>query len=74
MHEDDHHAADDEHDSGFHATLGGYVVGFVLSVILTAIPFWLVMGNVFESTTATIIVILAFARCRSSSTWCTSCT
>ncbi len=57
----DSHGADDEHDSGFHATLGGYVMGFVLSVVLTAIPFWLVMGKVFESTTVTIITILALA-------------
>ena len=26
----------------------GYVTGFVLSVILTAIPFWLVMGDVLD--------------------------
>ncbi|MFT3761635.1 MAG: cytochrome o ubiquinol oxidase subunit IV [Pseudoxanthomonas sp.] len=39
----------------------GYATGFVLSVILTAIPFWLVMGNVFASSTTTAIVIMAFA-------------
>src|SRR5262249_6650791 len=39
----------------------GYVTGFVLSVILTAIPFWMVMGNVFEKPSTTAIVILAFA-------------
>ena len=39
---------------GSHGTVKGYVTGFVLSVILTAIPFWLVMGKVFDepSTTA----------------------
>jgi cytochrome o ubiquinol oxidase operon protein cyoD len=33
----------------------------VLSVILTAIPFWLVMSKVFEKSSTTAIVILAFA-------------
>jgi cytochrome o ubiquinol oxidase operon protein cyoD len=35
-------------------------VGFVLSVILTAIPFALVMGNVFNNSVTTAVVILAF--------------
>lgn len=55
-HHDDHHEG-----SGPHATFKGYMTGFVLSVILTAIPFWLVMGNVFEKPSNTIMVILAFA-------------
>lgn len=56
----DHH--DDHHDAeGPHVTLKEYVTGFVLAVILTVIPFWLVMGNVFESTTTTVMIILAFA-------------
>ena len=49
-----------EHDT-LHITVGGYVTGFVLSVILTAIPFWLVMGKVLESPTVTTFVILALA-------------
>ena len=44
-----------------HITVGGYVTGFVLSVILTAIPFWLVMGKVFANPTVTTFVILGFA-------------
>lgn len=46
----DHHQ--DPHGSGageIHATFNGYMTGFVLSVILTAIPFWLVMGDVLAS-------------------------
>ena len=58
------HDSDDEldhdHDT-LHITFGGYMTGFVLSVILTAIPFWLVMGKVFENTTVTTFVILGFA-------------
>ena len=53
---DDHgHLDGHGHD---HGTFGGYVTGFVLSVILTAIPFWLVMGNVIESKTVTIAAIM----------------
>jgi cytochrome o ubiquinol oxidase subunit IV len=48
------------HDT-LHITVGGYVTGFVLSVILTAIPFWLVMGKVLPSPTATTFVILGLA-------------
>lgn len=29
-----------------HGSLRGYLTGFLLSVILTAIPFWLVMAHV----------------------------
>ena len=46
---------------GAHGTFRGYVTGFVLSVILTAIPFWLVMGNVLDDTLRTSIVIMALA-------------
>jgi cytochrome o ubiquinol oxidase subunit IV len=49
-----------EHDT-LHITVGGYVTGFVLSVILTAIPFWLVMGRVLESSTVTTFIILGLA-------------
>jgi cytochrome o ubiquinol oxidase operon protein cyoD len=55
------HAAHDHHDDiGYHATVKGYAVGFLLSVVLTAIPFWLVMGKVLPAS-ATGVVILAFA-------------
>ena len=35
----------DSHVEGGHGSLRDYVIGFVLSVILTAIPFWLVMAR-----------------------------
>jgi cytochrome o ubiquinol oxidase subunit IV len=61
-HHDDHHAHADHHgDDGYHATIKGYVVGFLLSVVLTAIPFWLVMGKALPSSGATAVAILAFA-------------
>ena len=59
LHHDDH--GDHHEGSGPHATFKGYMTGFVLSVILTAIPFWIVMGNVFEKPSTTIMVVLAFA-------------
>ena len=56
-HHDDHHGD----DGGYHATVEGYLVGFLLSVVLTAIPFWLVMGQVMSSPKVTAFVILGFA-------------
>jgi cytochrome o ubiquinol oxidase operon protein cyoD len=44
-----------------HGTFRSYMTGFILSVVLTAIPFWLVMGNVLDDTPLTSIVIMAFA-------------
>lgn len=41
-----------------HGTFRGYVTGFVLSVILTAIPFWLVMGNVIEDRGLMVFLIM----------------
>ena len=57
------HAADHEHhdDTGYHATIKGYATGFLLSVLLTAIPFWFVMGHVVPSPRLTAVLILAFA-------------
>lgn len=59
-HGDDHghHGHDDHAD---HGSLKSYTIGFILSVILTAIPFWLVMGNVFENSNTTAFIILGFA-------------
>jgi len=58
-HQHDH---EDAHGGGAsHATLRGYLTGFLLSVVLTAIPFWLVMGKVFTQPGTTAAVILAFA-------------
>jgi len=42
-------------------TLRGYVTGFVLAAILTAIPFWLVMSDIFDNKTVTALAIMAFA-------------
>jgi cytochrome o ubiquinol oxidase subunit IV len=59
----DGHKQSDDHgeDGASHSTFKGYMTGFVLAVILTAIPFYLVMGKVFSSSTTTAVVVLGFA-------------
>ena len=55
--------AHDHHHEGGHAhgTFSSYMLGFVLSVVLTAIPFWLVMSGALPSKQVTALVIMAFA-------------
>ena len=48
-------------DAQAHGSRRGYLTGFVLAVILTVIPFWLVMGEVLEDRTLTALVIFACA-------------
>ena len=57
-----HHEHDHDGHTSFvtHYAMKDYAIGFVLSLILTAIPFWLVMGNVLPSET-TKYVIMGFA-------------
>ncbi|MCJ8138394.1 cytochrome o ubiquinol oxidase subunit IV [Falsirhodobacter halotolerans] len=56
-HTDGHH----DHDAHAHGSFGSYMTGFVLSVILTVIPFWLVMGEVLDSRVATILIVTVLA-------------
>ena len=44
-----------------HGSFKGYVTGFVLAAVLTAIPFWLVMGDVIGDSRITGLVVMAFA-------------
>jgi cytochrome o ubiquinol oxidase operon protein cyoD len=48
-------------DNEPHGTLQGYVIGFLLSAVLTAIPFWLLMGDVSWSKQVIAFVIVGFA-------------
>lgn len=48
-------------DHGSHGTMGSYMIGFGLSVILTAIPFWLVMSGVLGNPQLTGFIIMGFA-------------
>ena len=59
------HEAHHDHGHGHgheasHGTFKSYMTGFVLSVILTAIPFWLVMGKVFDNHATTVALIMIF--------------
>jgi cytochrome o ubiquinol oxidase operon protein cyoD len=63
-HHGDAHAAHAEHGHGEshgHGSLTGYLIGFGLSVVLTAIPFWLVMTGVLENAQATGFAIMILA-------------
>jgi cytochrome o ubiquinol oxidase subunit IV len=44
-----------------HGTLKGYLTGFVLAVILTVIPFWLVMARPIADPTVTALLLMALA-------------
>ena len=44
-----------------HGSFRDYVIGFVLSIILTAIPFWLVMSEALGDKQVTALVVMAFA-------------
>ncbi|MGV1790002.1 cytochrome o ubiquinol oxidase subunit IV [Rhizobium lusitanum] len=55
-HGHDHHGG---HEAA-HGTFKSYMTGFVLSVILTAIPFWLVMGKVFSDPAVTGAIVMIF--------------
>jgi cytochrome o ubiquinol oxidase operon protein cyoD len=59
----EHHTHHDSHghDESGHGSLKSYATGFLLSVILTAIPFWMVMSHVFASSGTTAFVILGIA-------------
>ena len=57
----DAHTDHDGHERHPQGSLNGYLIGFGLSVVLTAIPFWLVMADVLDNKIATAISIMAFA-------------
>ncbi len=56
-----HHPDPVHGDEPAHGSRKGYLTGFGLSVILTAIPFWLVMSGVLSSSTATAVIVLLLA-------------
>lgn len=55
-HDHDHHPGGEAHGS-----LKGYLTGFFLSVVLTAIPFWLVMAHVFADSRVTALAVMGLA-------------
>ncbi|MBT2118123.1 cytochrome o ubiquinol oxidase subunit IV [Dyella sp. LX-66] len=61
-HDEHGHGEHHEHDDGIgHVSLKGYMIGFVLAVLLTAVPFGLVMSGGLKDPSATAFVILGFA-------------
>ncbi len=50
----------DSHDDAGHGSVKSYAIGFILSVILTAIPFALVMYPSLPKS-ITLMIVLAFA-------------
>ena len=44
-----------------HGTSRGYLTGFALAVVLTAVPFWLVMARPIADGTVTALVLMALA-------------
>lgn len=60
QHEATVHGHGEEHGyDSEHGSLRGYLIGFFASVVLTVIPFWLVMGGVLSSDAMTVLTILA---------------
>ena len=55
------HTHGDHGDGHDHGSYASYVKGFVLSVILTAIPFALVMSGGLESRGLTAVLVIGFA-------------
>lgn len=64
-HTHDHDHTHHDHDGVPHGTFNDYVIGFALSVFLTVIPFWLVMGRplegVFSTNVPTALILMGFA-------------
>ncbi len=60
-HDHGHHNDHENHDAHDHGSFRSYMTGFLLSVMLTAIPFWLVMNGVLKNPQATAGVIVVFA-------------
>lgn len=55
------HPNPEAHGNGhYHGSRRSYLVGFALSVVLTAIPFWLVMADVIADTMIATMVIMGF--------------
>jgi cytochrome o ubiquinol oxidase operon protein cyoD len=56
-----HHGGHHDSHAAPHGSFRSYVTGFVLAVVLTAIPFFLVMARPIESAGYTAAIVLACA-------------
>ena len=61
MHATDHAIGHGGHGGPAHVSRKDYLVGFVLAAVLTAIPFWLVMGHPLGAGVITALAVMAFA-------------
>ena len=62
-HSSDHSTGYSDHghsDQGAHGSRKTYLIGFWLSVLLTAIPFYLVMSGAVENRATTGVLLVAF--------------
>ena len=55
-----HAAVQHAHAGGEHGTYRSYITGFVLSAILTAVPFWLVMDRPIVDPRVVALLIMGF--------------
>jgi len=60
------HAGSGGHETGGngpggHGSRRGYLIGFGLSVLLTAVPFWLIIGHEFTHAGTAALTVMAFA-------------
>lgn len=53
----DAHARHDVEDDHAHGSRRSYLIGFLLSVVLTAVPFWLAMAGVLDARLTAVIVV-----------------
>lgn len=53
-----HNQSHGEHGEN-HGSLKSYIIGFLLSIVLTIIPLVVVMNKTFDKTTTTIIILVA---------------
>jgi cytochrome o ubiquinol oxidase operon protein cyoD len=63
-HSSDHSTGHSDHghsDQGAHGSRKSYLIGFWLSVLLTAIPFYLVMSGVVQNKETTGVLLVAMA-------------
>jgi cytochrome o ubiquinol oxidase operon protein cyoD len=60
-HDHGHHDAPPPDGGHGHGTRRSYLTGFLLSAVLTAIPFWLVMSGAIASTQTTAVIVIALA-------------
>ena len=54
----DHHADHHSEEEHAHGSVKEYVIGLILSIVLTAIPFGIVMAGAFGETLSIILILL----------------